>query len=127
MLDFFLDENEQTSNLLANKVSNAAAATTPIISSVNDVTSSMNALKGLINPDLVKSVNGVYSFNVTDASPSDWYLDLKNGSGAIASGAFDGKVDCALTMNTDIFNKLTNGSMKATSAFMSGKLKIKGN
>jgi hypothetical protein len=128
LLDFFLDENEETGELLENKVkkSETPAASAAPTSSTNDVTSAMGSLKSLISADLVKSVNGVYSFNITDASPSDWYLDLKNGTGALGSGAYDGKVDCTLTMNTDVFNKLTLGSMKATSAFMSGKLKIKG-
>lgn len=132
MLDFFLDENEYDGNSILEKKmeKQSQAAAKPVsapASSANDVTSAMNSLKGLITPDLVKSVNGVYSFNVTDATPADWYLDLKNGNGTLASGAFDGKVDCLLTLNTEVFNKLTDGSMKATTAFMSGKLKIKGN
>lgn len=128
LLDFFLDENEETGELLENKVKKTETpAASPAAASSNDVTSAMGSLKNLINADLVKSVNGVYSFNISDASPADWYLDLKNGNGALGSGAYDGKVDCSLSMNTDVFNKLTSGSMKATSAFMSGKLKIKGN
>ncbi len=129
LLDFFLDENEETGELLDQKVKKpeTLAASTSAASSANDVSAAMGSLKSMINPDLVKSVNGVYSFNITDASPADWYLDLKNGNGSLNSGAFDGKVDCTLTLNTEVFNKLTSGSMKATTAFMSGKLKIKGN
>ena len=36
-------------------------------------------------------MNAVYSFQVTDATPSEWYIDLKNGAGALASGQFSGK------------------------------------
>ena len=108
-------------------VSKPATPAPEVATAANDVTPAMNALKSLITPDLVKSINGVYSFNITDASPADWYLDLKNEGGKLGSGAFDGKVDCSLIMNTDVFNKLTNGSLKASAAFMGGKLKLKGN
>ena len=102
-------------------------STTAMACSGNDVTGAMDSLKKLITPDLVKSVNGVYVFNITDATPSEWYLDLKNGEGSLASGAYSGKSDVTLTMNSDVFLKLTGGSLKATAAFMGGKLKLKGN
>ena len=130
MMDFFLDEEENESaaaSLEANsQIRNSKAAESSNQAS-GDISAAMNSLKGLITPDLVKSINGVYGFNITDASPAEWYLDLKNGNGNLASGAFDGKVDCTLTMNTEVFNKLTDGSLKATAAFMGGKLKLKGN
>ena len=117
-----MDDEEGNVNLLNNTKQGEPVK----VVAANDVTASMNSLKSLITPDLVKSVNGVYSFNITDASPAEWYLDLKNGSGSLASGVFDGKVNCSLTMTTDIFNKLASGQLKASAAFMGGKLKLKG-
>ena len=107
-----------------SKAAPAAASEPPKVG--NDVTPEMESLKKLVSADLVKSVNGVYSFVISDATPSEWYLDLKSGSGNLASGAFDGKINCTLTMNSDIFKKLVSGNMKASNAFMMGKLKIKG-
>ena len=72
-------------------------------------------------------MNAVYSFNVTDAAPSDWYIDLKNGAGQLGSGPFVGKADCTMTMNSEAFNQMVSGVLKPSTAFMSGKLKIKGN
>jgi putative sterol carrier protein len=138
MLDFFLDEEENlkspslvsfiqpdSSQSTAQKAQpeQAAASTS---SSTADVTASMNAIKGLVSSDLVKKINGVYGFNVTDANPSEWYLDLKNGNGDLGSGKFNGQVNCTLTMKSDVFNNMVTGKLKPTSAFMSGKLKIKG-
>ena len=131
-MDFFIDDvaNDQAAkNLdLASKVKSHKATPAPAVAAPagNDVTASMNGLKGVITPDLVEKVKGVYTFNITDATPAEWYLDLKNGSGNLAAGKFDGNSDVNLTMNSDVFLKLTNGSLKATNAFMTGKLKIKG-
>ena len=104
----------------------AAAAPFPAAASGNDVTPSMEAIKKMISPELVKKVNGVYSFVISDANPGEWYLDLKNGNGKLASGKFEGQSNCTLTMKAEIFNKMVSGGMKPTSAFMSGKLRIKG-
>lgn len=134
MLDFFLDEEENTSSqhlvgftgTNKNVAQEAPKQAEPASSSGADVTASMDSLKKLVSADLVKQINGVYAFQISDASPADWYLDLKNGNGKLDSGAFDGKVNCTLTMKSDSFNKMISGSLKPTTAFMTGKLKIKG-
>ena len=72
-------------------------------------------------------MNAVYAFNVTDATPSDWFIDLKNGNGSLGSGQYDGKVDCTMTCSTSAFNAMISGELKPSAAFMTGKLKIKGN
>ena len=121
LMDFFLDDIEGQESLPMggkNEQTSSQAG--------SDVTESMNALKRLLSPELVEKINGVYAFKISDAKTTDWYLDLKNGSGKIDSGIFNGQVNCTMTMNSDIFNKMISGNMKPTMAFMSGKLKIKG-
>ena len=54
-------------------------------------------------------------------------MDLKNGNGELASGAHPSvPANCTLTMKADVFNSLVSQKIKPTSAFMTGKLKIKG-
>ena len=130
MMDFFIDEEESirtpslqsaTETKLVSKTQTKAANP-----SVLDVATSMNAIKKIVTPDLVQKMNGVYAFSISDANPSEWYLDLKNGAGDLAAGKFNGTANCTLTMNTDVFISMVSGKVKPTTAFMSGKLKIKG-
>ena len=55
-------------------------------------------------------------------------MDLKNGTGAAGQGPPpSGQADVTMTMTTNDFIQMFAGKLNATSAFMSGKLKIKGN
>lgn len=123
LLDFFLDDEDGLGETLSGKTTSAPE---PAKSEHKDVSGSMNSLKNLLSAEMVKKVNGVYAFKITDANPSEWYLDLKNGNGQIDSGAFNGQANCTMTMSSDVFNNMVSGSLKPTMAFMSGKLKIKG-
>ena len=79
-----------------------------------------------VSEDLVKKTNAVYSFSVTDQG-TDWFLDLKNGSGACGQGASPVPVDANFKMSSANFGKMFAGKLKPTAAFMTGRLKIEGN
>jgi putative sterol carrier protein len=53
-------------------------------------------------------------------------LDLKNGSGSMTNKAAD-KADIIITISDDDFVALAAGTLNAQQAFMSGKIKVKGN
>ena len=56
-----------------------------------------------------------------------YYLDLKNGAGSFGKGdAPNGKADVNMTLSAENFVKMFAGKINPTTAFMSGKLKIKG-
>ena len=57
-----------------------------------------------------------------------WYMDLKNGAGSAGQGhPSTGDPDVTMTLSDADFTQMFAGKLDATSAFMSGKLKIKGN
>ncbi|XP_048758093.2 hydroxysteroid dehydrogenase-like protein 2 isoform X2 [Ostrea edulis] len=85
-----------------------------------------NAVKGMLNEDLVSSMNGVFQFKLTGADEGMWYMDLKSGSGKIGQGEPPNGADCTMTLDSEDFVKMFKGELKAVSAFMSGKLKIQG-
>jgi len=55
-----------------------------------------------------------------------WTLDLKEQPG-VQDGKGSAKPDIILTLSDDTFVDLSNGKINGQKAFMSGKLKIKGN
>lgn len=79
-----------------------------------------------LNEELVKRTNAIFHFNVKGDEAGIWYLNLKDGSGSCGKG--DGGVtpEATLTMEANHFFDMFSGKLKASSAFMTGKLKISG-
>ena len=70
---------------------------------------------------LVKKINAVYQINLSNGKK--FVIDLKSGS--VREGE-DVEADCAFTMKAADFVALANRKLNPQSAFMGGKLKIKG-
>ena len=76
-----------------------------------------NKLKN--NPDLVKSINAIYVF---DLDPDKWTVDL-TGEGTIARGGHDNP-GCVVTATRADFENMLDNPSSAMMLFMSGKLKV---
>jgi len=74
---------------------------------------------------LVKQVKGIIVFKFTD-SDEIFTVDLKNGTGSLQKGLPDGKVNLTFIMKDEDLASLAAGKLNAQSAFMGGKLKLKG-
>lgn len=76
-------------------------------------------------PELSKQVNATYEFNITGDNGGVWTVDLTKEPGAVSAGS-TGAAKCIVTAASPDFLKIISGQMNAQMAFMSGKLKIKG-
>uniref|UniRef100_A0A673YQB2 Hydroxysteroid dehydrogenase-like protein 2 n=1 Tax=Salmo trutta TaxID=8032 RepID=A0A673YQB2_SALTR len=122
--DFFLDEAEALVQNMGDPVvipvvKGSTAASGPIAET-------FNIIKGVLNPDIVKSTGGVYKFDLSGEHAGVWFIDMKNGGGSAGSGEPPVKADVIMTMDSADFTKMFAGKLKPTMAFMSGKLMIKG-
>ncbi|KYQ94171.1 Nonspecific lipid-transfer protein [Tieghemostelium lacteum] len=75
-------------------------------------------------PELVKSINGIYQFNIASKV---YTVDLKTGKGGVKTGAATPKADCTITIAEENFLPLMSGKVNGQSLFAQGKLKIAGN
>uniref|UniRef100_A0A3B3ZUR3 Hydroxysteroid dehydrogenase-like protein 2 n=1 Tax=Periophthalmus magnuspinnatus TaxID=409849 RepID=A0A3B3ZUR3_9GOBI len=116
--DFFLDETPES---LVQKMEEHAPPT-----SSGPIESTFDVIRASINEDVVKSTQGLYRFDLTGQHGGVWFLDLKSGSGSAGAGEPASKADVVMTMDSADFTKMFSGRLKPTLAFMSGKLKIKG-
>merc|ERR1712217_7088 len=76
-------------------------------------------------PELVKMGGAVFQLVVSDKDLK-LCIDLKNGSGS-ATREVNEKADVTITMADADFAAMAAGKLDGMQAFMSGKLKIKGN
>ena len=80
--------------------------------------------------NIIKKVQATFCWEITPkkgAKPAKVYeLDLKNGNGKVTEGR-PKKADATFTMTDDDFEAVCMGKMNGQTAFMTGKMKIKGN
>ncbi|MXQ88448.1 hypothetical protein E5288_WYG006744 [Bos mutus] len=84
-------------------------------------------VKDSLSDDIVKATQAVYQFELSGEDGGTWFLDLKSKGGNVGYGEPSDQADVVMSMSTDDFVKMFSGKLKPTMAFMSGKLKIKGN
>jgi putative sterol carrier protein len=77
------------------------------------------------NPDSSKAVNACYEFNITGDNGGVWTVDLTTVPGKVTAGS-TGTAKCTVTASSADFMNIVSGKMNPQMAFMSGKLKIKG-
>jgi putative sterol carrier protein len=67
-------------------------------------------------------MNNSYVFEIEGAG--SWTVAVRDGAVQVTEGA--GDADCTISATEETFRKVINGSQNATMAYMSGKLKVKG-
>lgn len=78
------------------------------------------------NVQLLEGMDATYTFTIDDGEEKHFTLIIQNESATIEPELLEDS-NCHITINDKNFKKLVAGNLNATTAFMTGKIKIKGN
>jgi putative sterol carrier protein len=79
-------------------------------------------LPGRVSPDRIEGMNNTYLFEIDGAGI--WTVAIADGAIEVTEGSSD--ADCTFSASEENFEKIVAGEQNPTTAYMSGKLKIKG-
>jgi putative sterol carrier protein len=81
-----------------------------------------DALPSRVSPDRIEGMNNTYVFEIEGAGT--WTVKVADGAVTVTDGAEE--ADCTFSATEETFEKIASGEQNATTAYMTGKLKIKG-
>lgn len=77
------------------------------------------------NPGKIEGMNATYQFELSGEGGGNFFFRVADGKAEAGEGVAAG-AGCTVQMSATDFQALVAGQLNATAAFMSGKLKIKG-
>jgi putative sterol carrier protein len=78
------------------------------------------------NPKPIEGINAIYQYDLSGDDGATYQLHLSGGEAKVHQGS-PGQADCTLQISVNDFKEMLLGNLSGTAAFMSGKLKVKGN
>jgi putative sterol carrier protein len=81
-----------------------------------------DTLESRVDQSKTAGMNNSYLFDIDGAGK--WKVDVQDGNVTVTQDAED--ADVTITTTEDTFEKIVSGEQNATSAYMTGKLKVKG-
>jgi putative sterol carrier protein len=81
-----------------------------------------DGLADRVSPDRVAGLNNTYVFDIEGAGA--WTVAIADGALTVTEGAGEG--DVTISASEESFEKIVAGEQNPTTAYMTGKLKIKG-
>jgi putative sterol carrier protein len=79
-------------------------------------------LEARIDPSKTAGMSNTYLFDIDGAQ---WTVAVDDGSVKVSEGDA-GSAECTISTSEETFQKIASGDQNATSAYMTGKLKVKG-
>jgi putative sterol carrier protein len=79
-------------------------------------------LESRVDSSKAAGLTAAYRFDIDGAG--SWLVDVDDGKVTVSEG--DGEADCTISTSSETFMKIANREQNPTVAYMSGKLKVKG-
>ncbi len=81
--------------------------------------------KRVAKRDELSKIDALFQFEISGDPGGSWVVDLTTTPGSVREEVAE-KADCTISMTDDDFVALTSGDLDPTTAFMQGKIKVKG-
>jgi putative sterol carrier protein len=79
-------------------------------------------LESRVDPAKTAGMSNSYLFDIDGAGK--WKVDVQDGAVNVSEG--EGDADVTISTSEETFEKMVSGEQNPTSAYMTGKLKVKG-
>jgi putative sterol carrier protein len=80
------------------------------------------SLESRVDPSRAAGMSASYKFDIDGAG--SWNVEVDDGKVTVTEDG--GEADTTITTSAETFLKIANGEQNPTAAYMSGKLKVKG-
>jgi len=84
-----------------------------------------NTLAAKVDPTKTAGMTAVYQFVITGEGGGEWFAKITDGAVQIAPGVAENP-SITLTVDSGDWEDIVSGKMNGQTAFLTGKLKIKG-
>jgi putative sterol carrier protein len=81
-----------------------------------------DSLESRADPSKLAGMSNTYLFDID--GEGKWFVNVADGAIAVTEG--DGAADATIETSAETFEKIVSGEQNPTTAYMTGKLKIKG-
>ena len=100
----------------------SAASKEPSSSTPQDV---FDAMRGSFQPAKAKGVQARYQWDLSGPHGGEWWIEVNDGTYKMGKGKIDNPSVTFITSDAD-WVAMSNGKLKGTWAFMTGRLKVRG-
>ena len=83
-----------------------------------------DSLPGRADADKLAGMSNSYLFDIE--GEGQWVVDVRDGGLTVTEGAGAGSADATISTSSETFGEIVAGNQNPTTAYMTGKLKIKG-
>lgn len=92
---------------------------------MSNVASFFSALQAKVDPAKTTGMNATFQFVIHGEGGGQWYVKIVNGQTEVAAGTAD-NASITLTADASDWLDIVSGKLNGQTAFLTGKLKIKG-
>ncbi len=84
-----------------------------------------DGMRGSFQADKAKGVHARYQWELSGTEGGEWWIDVNDGTFKMGKGKIDNPSVTFITSDKD-WVAMSNGKLKGTWAFMTGRLKVRG-